>query len=411
MRYCISKSMKLPSRNIVYLSITILAILITIWYFSRIYEGYDNLDEPKKNSCDNPEPEDEDDSSGGVSYDNLSAEEIKKQSKNAMKAENERLARPPKTSCNIITKPLLITLKNNDADIDEIPPYTLPEMKVSKMATTPAFKNIAIDYTKTLIKNKILNDSGKEIYMLDVDPNSKGIRKSTYNISSLSINYPDKELNMSEFSEYVTNSSLYDIYNKKKTKVKELSPTISVSSNKLYSRGIENRSLDIQLDSGRLNNNFIIITPTNGSFPSNFEIKLTNETEKTGIVLDLWGDSEFNKKKTQPKGNPNTILDQETLDAYLNKSGETDTFGYSKQTFGDTCSSAEEDTCMVGGLNIGKRAINIIQSGNIYDNNDNIIGSISKQESTQDNMNEIYTIQVTKSENITGIVLFISYPE
>ena len=55
-------------------------------------------------------PEDEDDSSGGVSYDNLSAEEIKKQSKNAMKAENERLARPPKTSCNIITKPLLISL-------------------------------------------------------------------------------------------------------------------------------------------------------------------------------------------------------------------------------------------------------------------------------------------------------------
>ena len=95
----------------------------------------------------------------------------------------------------------------------------------------------------------------------------------------------------------------------------------------------------------------------------------------------------------------------------MNKTGETDTFGYSKQSFGETCSSIEEEKCMVGGLDIGKRAINIIQSGKIYDNNDNVIGSISKQETTQDNQNETYTINVINSEDITGLVLFITYPE
>ena len=395
--------MKLPSINIIYLSIIILLILL-IWYFSRKYEGYNNLDDANKNSCDNQVEEIEEDDTNNVSYDNMTAEEIKKQSKKDMKAENERLAKPPKTRCNIITKPLLITLKNNDEDINKIN-YTLPEIK---KLTTPMLRNMVIDYTKTLKKNKILNDSGNGIYMLDVDPNLKGINKPTYNISSLSINYPDKNLNISEFNEYVTNSSLYDIYNKKKDKVKELSPNTSVSSNKLYSRGIENKSVDIQLDSGRLNNNFVIITPKSENvFPSNFEIKITNDTQKNGIMFELWGDSEFNKSKTQPKGNANTIMDQEILDTYLNKS--VDTFGYSKQSFGDTCSSAEEQTCMVGGLNIGKRAINIIQSGNIYDNN-NVIGSISKKESTEDKPEEIYTIQVTNSEDITGVVLYITYP-
>ena len=384
--------------------IIVLFIVTGIWYFSKIYEGYDN-----KNSCDNPEEEVEDDNTNNVSYDNMTADEIKKQSNKDMEAEKERLARPPKTRCNIISKSFKITLKNNDEDENGIN-YTLPEIKV--ITQNPALANIKIDYTKVLKEKDILDDSGKRIYMMDVDPNSVGIIKPTYNISSLSINYPDKELSIAEFNEYVTNSSLYNVYNKKQTKVKELSPEKSITNNNLYSRGIENQTINIQLDSGRLNNNFIIITPkTNKVFPSNFEIILTNETDNTGIVFDLWGDSEFNKNKTQPKGNPNTMLDQETLNAYLDKTGETDTFGYSKQSFGDTCSTTEEEKCMVGGLDIGKRAINIIKIGKIYDDNNNDIGYISKKESTQDDTREVYTITVTNSENITGFVLFITYPE
>jgi len=386
--------------------IIVLFIVTGIWYFSKIYEGYDN---DNKNSCDNPEEEVEDDNTNNVSYDNMTADEIKKQSKKDMEAEKERLARPPKTRCNIISKSFKITLKNNDEDENGIN-YTLPEIKV--ITQNPALRNMKIDYTKILKEKDILDDSGERIYMMDVDPNSEGIIKPTYNISSLSINYPDKELSIAEFNEYVTNSSLYNVYNKKQTKVNELSPEKSITNNNLYSRGVENQTINIQLDSGRLNNNFIIITPkTNEVFPSNFEIILTNETDNTGIVFDLWGDSEFNKNKTQPKGNPNTMLDQETLNAYLDKTGETETFGYSKQSFGDTCSSTEEEKCMVGGLDIGKRAINIIKIGKIYDDNNNDIGYISKKESTQDDTREVYTITVTNSENITGFVLFITYPE
>ena len=396
--------MKLQTRNIIYMLIIVLIIVTGIWYFSKIYEGYDN-----KNSCDNPEEEVEDDNTKNVSYDNMTADEIKNQSKKDMEAEKERLARPPKTRCNIISKSFKITLKNNDEDENGIN-YTLPEIQVIRQ--NPALSNIKNDYTNVLKEKDILDDSGERIYMMDVDPNSEGIIKPTYNISSLSINYPDKELSITEFNEYITNSSLYNVYNKKRTKVEELSPEKSITNNNLYSRGVENQTINIQLDSGRLNNNFIIITPkTNEVFPSNFEIILTNETDNTGIVFDLWGDSEFNKNKTQPKGNPNTMLDQETLSAYLDKTGETETFGYSKQSFGDTCSSTEEEKCMVGGLDIGKRAINIIKTGKIYDDNNNDIGYISKKESTQDDTREVYTITVTNSENITGFVLFITYPE
>ena len=208
--------MKLQPRNIIYMLIIVLFIITGIWYFSKIYEGYDN---DNKNSCDNPEEEVEYDNTNNVSYDNMTADEIKKQSNKDMEAEKERLARPPKTRCNIISKSFKITLKNSDEDENGIN-YTLPEIKVIRK--NPALANIKIDYTKVLKEKDILDDSGKRIYMMDVDPNSEGIIKPTYNISSLSINYPDKELSIAEFNEYVTNSSLYNVYNKKQTKVLKL---------------------------------------------------------------------------------------------------------------------------------------------------------------------------------------------
>ena len=250
--------------------------------------------------------------------------------------------------------------------------------------------------------------------MLDVDRDGKGVKPRIYNISSLSVNYPDIELLNSSFGEYKKNSQLNDIYIKRHEEYKNFiakfpfakMPAIELNSK--YSKGPTEQPFQIQLDASDSNNNFIIITPkTRSVFPSNFELNITNNTAATGVIFDLWSDSVFNQAKTQPTGNANRILDNKTLTEYLNKKG--DTFGYSKPAFGDSCLVIEEKKCMVGGLNVGKRAINIIKSGNIYDENDKIIGSVSKQSTTATDMNEIIKINIENSRCITGIVLFVTY--
>jgi len=248
--------------------------------------------------------------------------------------------------------------------------------------------------------------------MLDVDLDEKGVTTGIYNIGSLSVNHPDKELRLSTLGEYKKNSSLYDIYMKRheiynniRTKFDSMP---SIPLNNKYSKGQQSQSVAIQLDSGKLNNNFIIITPkTNEVFPSNFEVSITNNSDLTGVTFELWGDFDLNNNKPQPSGNPNRILDNSILTEYLNHKG--DTFGYSKQAFGDSCSVIEENKCMVGGLDIGKRAINIVKSGDVYDDKDNIIGSVSKQPTTATNMNEIFTLRISNSDSISGLVFFFTY--
>jgi hypothetical protein len=418
---------KITTRNIVYFVIIVLLIIITAWYLSASCEGYDNLDDVLSgvSSCTDP--------NGCKTID-----EIKKESEGDLSKQTAELAKPLSSPPNIITKPMTITISNNDESAPiEIPPLPPAVMippapvkpKFHSMAITPTEKMVPLlsvmdliekdpimraNPTKNITNNNtlLLNDADNDVYMLDVDRDEEGVTPGMYNIGSLSVNHPDKELTISTLVEYKTNSSLYDIYTKRheiynniRTKIESM-PVIPLS--KKYSKGERNQSVSIELDSGKLNNNFIIITPkTNEVFPSNFEISITNNSDLTGVTFELWGDFDMNSMKPQPSGNPNRILDNNILTEYLNHKG--DTFGYSKQAFGDSCSIIDENKCMVGGLDIGKRAINIVKSGNVYDDKDNVIGSVSKQNTTATNMNEIFTIRITNSDSISGLVFFFTY--
>lgn len=418
---------KITTRNIVYFVIIVLLIVITAWYLSASCEGYDNLDDVLSgvSSCTDP--------NGCKTID-----EIKKESEGDLSKQTAELAKPLSSPPNIITKPMIITISNNEESAPiEIPPLP-PAVMIPPAPVKPKFRSMSIspiekiipvvsvmnliendpimrsNPTKSVTSNNtlLLNDAETDVYMLDVDRDEEGVTPGIYNIGSLSVNHPDKELTISTLVEYKTNSSLYDIYTKRheiynniRTKIESM-PFIPLSQK--YSKGERNQSVSIQLDSGKLNNNFIIITPKNKEvFPSKFEISITNNSDLTGITFELWGDFDMNSMKPQPSGNPNRILDNNILTEYLNHKG--DTFGYSKQAFGDSCSIIEENKCMVGGLDIGKRAINIVKSGNVYDDKDNVIGSVSKQNTTATNMNEIFTLRITNSDSISGLVFFFTY--
>ena len=419
--------LELTTRNIVYIVIVLLCILLIIWYLSVSREGLDNLDDVLSgvNSCGDP---------NGCK----SNEEIKKETEGALSEQAAELAKTVKNPSNIVTYNMIITLNNNDEESTE---PEIPESDISSTLLTPPIdpdaepsddtettdvmettdatetadsKTVSIPKIDTTPKGPKLNESKTDVNMLDVDRDGKGVKPRIYNISSLSVNYPDIELLNSSFGEYKKNSQLNDIYIKRHEEYKNfiakypLAKMPAIALNSKYSKGPTEQSFQIQLDASDSNNNFIIITPkTRSVFPSNFELNITNNAADTGVIFDLWSDSVFNQAKTQPSGNANRILDNKTLTEYLNKKG--DTFGYSKPTFGDSCLVIEEKKCMVGGLNVGKRAINIIKSGNIYDENDKIIGSVSKQSTTATDMNEIIKINIENSRCITGIVLFVTY--
>ena len=389
----------LTTRNIVYFVIIVLFVVITVWYLSTTYEGYDNLDDVLNaaSSCGDP---------NGCK----TTEEIKSEGEATLLAKQAELEKSLLVPSKIIISPVLITLYNNDEPlpIEIAPPQSslylppdplLLDTTESEDTTKSEDTTESEDTTKSKDTSKPilgsmsspapfrLNEDKTDVYMLDVDPDEEGIKPEIYNISTLSVKYPDTDLTISTFGDYKTHSQLRDIYMNRREKYNNirlkssllpgkssLLPELIINEKYI---GIKDQSIPIQLDAGRSNDNFIIITPkTNEVFPTKFELIITNNMEVTNVMMDLWNDVTLNQSLAQPVGNANRILDNNTLNEYLNS--KKDTFGYSKNSFGDSCLVIEEKACMVGKLDIGKRAINIIQSGSIYDDKNNLIGSVKK---------------------------------
>ena len=220
--------LELTTRNIVYIVIVLLCILLIIWYLSVSREGLDNLDDVLSgvNSCGDP---------NGCK----SNEEIKKETEGALSEQAAELAKTVKNPSNIVTYNMIITLNNNDEESTE---PEIPESDISSTLLTPPIdpdaepsddtettdvmettdatetadsKTVSIPKIDTTPKGPKLNESKTDVNMLDVDRDGKGVKPRIYNISSLSVNYPDIELLNSSFGEYKKNSQLNDIYIKR----------------------------------------------------------------------------------------------------------------------------------------------------------------------------------------------------
>jgi hypothetical protein len=124
-------------------------------------------------------------------------------------------------------------------------------------------------------------------------------------------------------------------------------------------------------------------------------------------LLYLWGDYFLNKNKPQPDGNPNKILDIETLSKYTGEVSKT-VFGYNKDAFGESCYELADEVCNIGDVDVGKRCINIIQSGDVYDETNDKIGSVSITDATETDPFQKIVINIEK-DNVTGLLLYVSY--
>jgi hypothetical protein len=249
--------------------------------------------------------------------------------------------------------------------------------------------------------------------MLDVDPESIGfIEDASYSITTLSVNHPNEKMPTYTLNEYIPrNKSLNEIYNQKRDYIKELNTKIPICKNLKYTEYIESKDIElmVKLDKARPNNNFILITPsTNDTFPDKFKFEIINDTEKTKQSLYLWGDYMINQNKSQPGGNPNRILTHDDIINYTEKATRT-IFGYNKDAFGDNCKKLDEKECQIAGMDVGNRCINIIQSGDVYDEIGDKIGSVSTVVPTETEPIQKIIVNINNGDNITGLLIYTSY--
>lgn len=395
--------MKLTTRNGIYFLILITLFLVSFWYFSRDDKNIENLDDMYEigANCDGP-------------FGCKTPEEMKKEGKAELKKQQTELAKPPSSPPNIADIKLQFTIENQTPTTQSIK-YNLPTKPKNPYiggSVGMGMQTKLFDFTQPLIKTNVLSSTKSDVYMLDVDPKSVGmIDEASYSVTTLSVNHPDIKLPTSTFNEYIPrNKSLNEIYNNKKKYINEVDSKITISNNEVYSEYTENRNsnINVKLDKARPNNNFIIITPTtNDMFPKNFQLEITNNTKQTNQMVNLWGDFFSNKSKSQPDGNPNRILTADDISNYTEKVSRT-VFGYNKDAFGESCKKLDESECEIAGMDVGNKCINIIQSGDIYDETGDKIGSVSIIEATEAKPEQKIIINVD-SGNVTGLLLYTSY--
>lgn len=409
--------MKVTTRSTIYFVILVLLCLISVWYFYCSQEPLENLDEMLEsgNSCDGP-------------FGCKTPAEIKKEGAAELKRTQDELQKPYAAEPNIVDNDLQITLTNLSPYAQE-QKYNLPS-KPKKLnlgmgmgmngGMNGGMNAILLNYyTKFLIKEKVLSNTKSDVYMLDVDPKDVGpLNEASYTITTMLMNYhtdaePSK-LPTYTFNEYIPrNKSLHEIYKKKTQFINDvvtIVPKITVSKDTKYSEYSDprNSNIKVKLDKAKPNNNFIIIKPdTNDTFPNKFQFEITNNTVKNNQLLYLWGDYFLNKNKPQPDGKPNKILDIETLSKYTGEVSKT-VFGYNKDAFGESCYELADEVCKIGDVDVGKRCINIIQSGDVYDETNDKIGSVSITDATETDPFQKIVINIEK-DNVTGMLLYVSY--
>jgi len=132
---------------------------------------------------------------------------------------------------------------------------------------------------------------------------------------------------------------------------------------------------------------FIAIAPQEGGrFPTKFEFTLTNDIEKNKLSLDLWGAS-----PTAENVPSNSIIGSDNYAVYP----------YPKDTFQTKDKEGKlVDGLLLGGLNIGNNAFNIINSGRLFNRQFTDVGEVK-------NLDNKISITCNNSAGITGILLYL----
>lgn len=154
---------------------------------------------------------------------------------------------------------------------------------------------------------------------------------------------------------------------------------------------------------------FIVISPkSKKTFPKNFAIKIENNVDENKTQYDLWGDSHINSLKKRPIGNVNTIIGPHNLLSYINCTDEL-VFSYDNKVFNEKCFKKNEE-CEINRLNVGNKILNVIQSGDIFDNNGKKIGNVTKTNRLKNVSMETMLINIENTTDITGILIYMGPP-
>jgi hypothetical protein len=147
----------------------------------------------------------------------------------------------------------------------------------------------------------------------------------------------------------------------------------------------KNEITDIKLpmETNKLNS-YIALSPKDGKyFPSSFNLKVTNKVDVNKYNYELWGAG------PNVEGAPsNGVIDKNIIQS----------MPYPKDLY-----SIKNANMVIGNIDIGNKALNILSIGNIFDENFKVVGNV-------DSINNDIIINCDNAENITGLLIYIGAP-
>jgi len=147
----------------------------------------------------------------------------------------------------------------------------------------------------------------------------------------------------------------------------------------------KNEITDVKLpmETNKLNS-YIALSPKDGKyFPSSFRLKVTNKVDVNKYNYELWGAG------PNVEGAPsNGVIDENIIQS----------MPYPKDLY-----SIKNTNMVIGNIDIGNKALNILSIGNIFDENFKVVGNV-------DSLNNDIIINCDTAENITGLLIYIGAP-
>ena len=142
----------------------------------------------------------------------------------------------------------------------------------------------------------------------------------------------------------------------------------------------------LQMETNKAENFIVIVPQEGGKFPEKFTFKITNNVAENKLNMDLWGSTPSIENVPS-----NSVIGSDNYRS----------FPYPMEIF-QTKDKNDKlvDGLMIGGLNIGNNALNIIGGGRLFDRNFTDIGDVQ-------NLSEDIKVNCNDSKGITGILIYL----
>lgn len=209
--------------------------------------------------------------------------------------------------------------------------------------------------------------------------NEEGVIKSSSKLASFTV-LLEEIYNNSQVSKEFSKKNNSIIYNMgcvlEKQTEESIQEPVEIKKDKI-------EDIKLPMETNKLNS-YIALSPKDGRyFPSSFRLKVTNKVDVNKYDYGLWGSS------PNVEGAPsNGIIDANSIQS----------MPYPKNLY-----TIKNSELIIGNINIGDKALNILSIGNIFDEKFAVIGNV-------DSVNNDIVISCDKAENITGLLIYIGAP-